>query len=489
MVSQQQEREDKFDVDLGFVVPELTDLLPEGGRIDTATHQLKNTYYDTAERDLQRSRLTLRKRVGGPDAGWHLKVPAGAARTEIHSGSRARTVPKGLSEPLLGVRRGAELAPIATIDNTRDVLRLLDAGGTLLAEVADDHVESATMGAESLLQSWREVEVELGPSGDEQLLTTIGDRLVEWGARRSPYPSKLKRALGPDAEGTGGVPAEGAPARKLHTMADVVAPYLATQVQEIVTGDLGLRLGQPVVHPTRVALRRFRSTLRVFAALFDSGQVAELEEELVWYAGLLGHVRDLDVLEERLLDQVAELPPEYVLGPVAAHIQSTLHVERTRHLKRVSEAMGSERYLALLETLERWRTTPPFTSLAADPAAGVKTFVKQAERKLYKRLGAAGGDVDALHRARKAGKRYRYAAELSEEVLGKKASKAVEAGKKLQTLLGEHQDSVVSAEYLRRQGAAAGVDAGQNGFTYGILLAREWQRAKDIRRKLTRRFG
>lgn len=481
MVSQQQEREDKFDVDLGFVVPELTDLLPEGGRIETATHQLKNTYYDTAERDLQRSRLTLRKRVGGPDAGWHLKVPAGPARTEIHSGSRARTVPKGLSEPLLGVRRGGELAPVATIDTTRDVLRLLDAGGTLLAEVADDHVESATMGSESLLQSWREVEVELGPSGNEQLLTTIGDRLVEWGARRSPYPSKLKRALGPDGEAS--------TPRAAHTMADVVAPYLVTQVQEVVNGDLGLRLGHPVVHPTRVALRRFRSTLRVFAALFDSGQVAGLEEELVWYAGLLGHVRDLDVLEERLLEQVAELPPEYVLGPVAGHIQSALHVERTRHLKRVSEAMGSERYLALLETLERWRTTPPFTSLAADPAAGVKTFVKQAERKLYKRLGAAGGDVDALHRARKAGKRYRYAAELSEEVLGKKASKAVEAGKKLQTLLGEHQDSVVSAEFLRRQGAAAGVDADQNGFTYGILLAREWQRAKDIRRKLTRRFG
>jgi CHAD domain-containing protein len=481
MVSEQQEREDKFDVDLGFVVPELADLLPEGGRIETATHQLKNSYYDTAERDLQRSRLTLRKRVGGPDAGWHLKVPAGSARTEIHSGSRGRTVPKGLSEPLLGVRRGAELAPVATIDTTRDVLRLLDAGGALLAEVADDHVESATLGAESTLQSWREVEVELGPGGDEQLLTTIGDRLVEWGARRSPYPSKLKRALGSDAEGP-------AP-RAAHTMADVVAPYLTTQVQEIVNGDLGLRLGWPVVHPTRVALRRLRSTLRVFAALFDSTQAAELEAELVWYAGLLGHVRDLDVLEERLLGQVSELPSEYVLGPVAAHIESVLHAERTRHLKRVLDAMTSERYLALLETLERWRATPPFTSLASDPAEGVKTFVKQAERKLYKRLGAAGGDVEALHRARKAGKRYRYAAELSEDVLGKKASKAVEAGKKLQTLLGEHQDSVVSAEFLRRQGAAAGVDADQNGFTYGILLAREWQRAKDIRRKLTRRFG
>ena len=109
MVSEQQEREDKFDVDLGFVVPELVDLLPEGGRLETATYALDNTYYDTLEGDLGRMRLTLRKRTGGPDAGWHLKMPAGLARTEVHSKSRARTVPKGLSKPLSGVTRGREL--------------------------------------------------------------------------------------------------------------------------------------------------------------------------------------------------------------------------------------------------------------------------------------------------------------------------------------------------------------------------------------------
>jgi CHAD domain-containing protein len=479
MVTEQLEREDKFDVDLGFVVPELTDLLPEGGRIETAIYRLDNTYYDTADQDLQRMRLTLRKRVGGPDAGWHLKLPAGLARTEIHSGSRGRTVPKALADPLFGVRRGQDLAPIATIATTREVLRLLDAAGVLMAEVADDQVESSTLGAESTLRSWREVEVELGSAGDEQLLRTIGDRLVEWGARRSSSPSKLRHALGDVA---------GSDEEDPGTVGALVKAYLATQCVEIVNGDLGLRLGRSVVHPTRVAARRLRSTLRVFAPLFDAEQAAHLEQELVWFAGLLGEVRDREVLSARLLDQLAELPPDYVLGPVAAHIESTLHEERTRHLKRVTETLRSERYLALLGTLERWRTDPPLTEAAAAPAATVKKYVKKAERKLYRRLGAAGGDVEALHRARKAGKRFRYAAELSEPVLGKKAARSVSEGKKLQELLGEHQDSVVSAAFLRSQGAAAGTDPGQNGFTYGILLADEWHRAAEIRAQLERRY-
>jgi len=482
MVSEQREREDKFDVDLGFVIPELSDLLPECGRIETGTFALDNTYYDTAEADLARMRLTLRRRVGGPDAGWHLKMPAGLARTEVHSKSRGRTVPKGLSEPLTGITRGHELVPVASLRTTRDVLRLLTEGGELLAEVADDQVESATMGAESTLGSWREVEVELGSAGTEELLTAIGDRLVEWGATRSAHASKLQRALGTE---TGDPAATPVP----ETLGDLVSAYVSTQCTEIVKGDLALRLGHSAVHPTRVALRRLRSTMRIFSDVFDAEQAAALEPELVWFAGLLGEVRDRDILSERLLGQIAELPAEFVLGPVAAHVESVLHEERNRFLRRADDAMRTERYLALLESLDGWRTTPPFTDRASLPATAAKAYVKRAERKLYRRLSKAHGEPEALHRARKAGKRFRYAAELAEPALGKKAAKLAKQGKKLQSLLGEHQDSTVSAAFLRAQGAAAGTDAEQNGFTYGILLAREWQRSTDIRRSLKKRFG
>lgn len=478
-VSEHQEREDKFHVDLGFVVPDLADLLTEGGRIENAHHSIVNTYYDTPDGDLRRSRLTLRRRVGGPDAGWHLKLPAGAARTEMHSGSRGRNVPRALAEPLRGLHQGQELVPVATVSTTRYVVRLLDADEHLQAEVADDQVESSTTGDEPTIRTWREVEVELGPAGDEELLTRIGDRLVEWGASPSPFASKLGQALGPEPD---------QPPVELHTLGDVLRAYVTAQCDALVLGDLGLRLGRPVVHPTRVAVRRLRSTMRVFARVFDEAQAAEMETELVWFAGLLGEVRDREVLLDRLLEQVAALPAEFVLGPVAAQIEATLGAERTRHLRRVATVMKGERYLALLDALHRWRTDPPLTELAAQPAATLKKFVGKAERNIYQRLATAGGDPDALHRARKAGKRFRYAAELSEPVLGKQASKAIEHGKHLQQLLGEHQDSVVSAAFLRAQGARAGADPDRNGFTYGILLAGEWQRAEGIRRQLKERF-
>ena len=481
MVREQQEREDKFHVDLGFVVPELADLLPEGGRIENATHRLVNTYYDTPDADLQRMRLTLRKRTGGPDAGWHLKLPAGNARTELHSGSRGNAVPKALADPLLGVRRGQDLLPVARLTTTRYVLQLLDDSGVLLIEVADDQVQSSTLGEESTLRSWREVEVEVGPAGDEQLLSAVGNRMVEWGASPSPFVSKLKQALGPEADEP--------PLADPDTLGGVVLAYLSAQCDAIVAGDLGLRLGRSVVHPTRVAVRRLRSTMRVFARLFDPTEASELEAELVWFAGLLGEVRDREVLIDRLLGQVHELPAEFVLGPVAAHITSVLSGERARFLERVSQEMRRERYLALLDTLHRWRTDPPFTDRASEPAVKVKKYVGKAEQKVYQRLATAGGDPEALHSARKAGKRFRYAAELSEPVLGKRASKAVEQGKHLQQLLGEHQDSVVSAAFLRTQGAAAGSSADQNGFTYGILLAREWQRVEAIRSELQEHYG
>lgn len=481
MVSEQQEREDKFHADLGFVVPELVDLLPEGGRIETATHHLVNTYYDTADGDLQRMRLTLRKRTGGPDAGWHLKLPSGDARTEIRSGSRAATVPKALGDPLLGVRRGQELLPIANLKTTRYVLQLLDADDVLLAEVADDQVQSSTMGAESTQRSWREIEVELGPAGDEALLSAVGDRLVEWGASPSPFASKLKQALGPQVDDPAALDPD--------TLGGVIGAYVSAQCDAIVAGDLGLRLGRPVVHPTRVALRRLRSTMRVFASVLDEIQAGELETELVWFAGLLGEVRDREVLTSRLLGQVQELPPEFVLGPVVAQISEVLTGEQARFLKRAMNEMRGERYLALLDTLHHWRATPPFTDRADAPAAKVKKYVGKAEQKVYRRLATAGGDPEALHRARKAGKRFRYAAELAEPVLGKHASRAVEQGKHLQQLLGEHQDSVVSAAFLRAQGAAAGTKADQNGFTYGILLAQEWQRVEAIRKELQEHYG
>jgi len=72
------EVERKFTVPPDFVVPELAmhgwAVAPE------TTVVLDATYYDTEDLRLARAHITLRRRVGGSDAGWHLKLPAGRDR-------------------------------------------------------------------------------------------------------------------------------------------------------------------------------------------------------------------------------------------------------------------------------------------------------------------------------------------------------------------------------------------------------------------------
>ncbi len=262
------------------------------------------------------------------------------------------------------------------------------------------------------------------------------------------------------------------------TLADLVGGYLTEQCTVIIDAEPKIRAGENVIHVTRVAVRRLRSTIRVFDDLFDQTKAQALEEELVWWAGLLGAVRDLDILQASLTERLAGLPPELVLGPVESTIQAEIATERKIGMDAVLAAMDSERYRKLLTTIHAWRLDPPFTEQAAVPAEEVSRYVKRAEKKVTKRLAAAVAAREAaedgdemFHRARKAGKRHRYAVEAAVPLWGKKGEKVVAERKDLQDVLGHHQDRIVQAAFLREMGSRLGVRSGQNGFTYGVLYA------------------
>lgn len=472
MTDEYLEREDKFEVTAGFSLPDVTEAAPDA-RLTSTTHELEATYYDTAESHLRRHGISLRRRTGGLDDGWHLKLPEGDDRVEIHSDSKSAGVPREFSSLLTGIRRGRKLAPVAKLSTTRQSHRLYDSSGSLLMEIADDHVNAVTMGEVAMVTEWREIEVELGPAGDSELRSLTGKLLLKAGARPSPSRSKVVTALGPLPVSE---PREG--------LAGVVDDYVQAQATAIVEGDLALRRDQNQIHPTRVAIRRLRSTLRIFDDVFETQPAEALDVELVWLAGLLGSVRDSDVQRERLSSQVEILPGELVLGPVGSDIDSTLADERDKAWKRLRSAMNGKRYAALLGLLEQWRVDPPYTDVGAKKPKAVVKFVDRAEKKLYKRLDKAteaGADDELLHQARKTGKRFRYAAELAEPVMGDKATDKVKRAKKFQDVLGEFQDSVVSVDILRRLGARASTKPGSNGFTYGVLLERELQRAEEAR--------
>jgi inorganic triphosphatase YgiF len=190
------EIEQKFDVDAGFERP------PFGGLAGVSAdapvlHHLSATYFDTADGRLAASKITLRRRTGGTDAGWHLKLPAeSGARREVQAplGPAERQVPGELAERVAEVTGGRPLAPIATLDTERTVVTLHGDDGRVRAEVADDMVTARRVPARGEPLRWREIEVEV-PSADPSLQRATAEILFAAGARPAGHGSKLARLL------------------------------------------------------------------------------------------------------------------------------------------------------------------------------------------------------------------------------------------------------------------------------------------------------
>jgi CHAD domain-containing protein len=473
------EQEDKYEVDSDWVMPQITDLVPDGGRFDQQVRQLDSTYFDTSGAGLRVFGITLRRRVGGSETGWQLKVPNGTARTELQSGSRTKTLPAALAKGVEGLLAGESLDSVAVIMTTRTAYRVLNADGELVFEIADDQVESGPPDGKSMLHSWREVEVELGPAGKKKDLKRARKLLEAAGASPSTSRTKLDRALAPTSGNRGD---GGAATVEPGTIGELVAAYLTAQCDVLASNDVGMRTGTPAVHKTRVAARRMRSTLRIFGDVVAADPAEELNAELQWYANLLGEVRDRDILSSRLTKQIAELPQEQVRGEVEAEITKTLATERADAIDRLDEAIRTSHYDHLVQLLRSWRAAPPLTEAAGQKNSAAVKYVEKAQRKADKRLRKADDDIEQLHRARKATKRARYAAELVKPADSEMKTIAREAEER-QTLLGEHQDAVVSARFLASI-SSAGDGQSNNGFTYGVLMANELHRAAEIRASL-----
>jgi CHAD domain-containing protein len=456
------EREARWDVDEDFTLPPLNDLV-SGAAVEQSTAEARSTYYDTADGDLRSRGLVLRRRDSADGTVWQLTMPHDDP-VEIRTDAAAP--PAELADMLTGMRLGKPLVEVATIRTERSSYRILDPRGKQLrAEVADDRVHASV---DHRLLAWRQVELTTA-AASSGLPRRLARRMTKAGAQPARSASSLER-VAPIADPI-------SPPRSDAERA--FTDYANQQIHAIFLGDVGLRRRHDPIHDTRVAIRRLRSTMRVFAKLLDSSKIAGLEDDLKWFAGLLGEVRDRQVQRRRFDEALAAWPPELVLGPVANRIDTDLLKEQLAARKLVAEALDSPRYLDMLATLARWRAHPPTETFAVRTLA---ERARRAERKADRRLGAAIqlGAGDALHRARKAAKRARYAAELRTP-LTKGAKRKVRRYKQIQTILGEHQDSVVAADTLRNMALRAGTTPGENGFTFGLLYAREQQAAQKAR--------
>jgi CHAD domain-containing protein len=476
------EVERKFDVGESTGSPSFAGIA-EIVRVERAPAQaLDAVYFDTPARDLASKRITLRRRTGGEDAGWHLKLPAGPdARTEVRAplgtanggedGSH-EDVPTELIDVVLAIVRDRKLGPVARITTMREVHRLCGADGVVLAEFCDDQVtalRAATPDAPAVEQRWREWELELvGPEANSELMDRLSNRLLGAGATPAGHGSKLARVLGttqngPDVSGV-----------------DPVHGAVAEQVDELLVWDRAVRAdADDAVHQMRVTTRRIRSLLQASPDSFGLADDTSILDDLRELASVLGEARDAEVLAERYRGALDGLPPELVRGLIRERLIGGAEHRYQTGLRRSLAALRSARYFRLLDALDALVAQPP--AAPADQEAA-QVAIEAAHKKVRKAAKAAKRadeqDRDnAIHRIRKRAKRLRY----TSAAIG--ATKVSDRAKAIQSLLGDHQDSVVSRAHLIQQADAAHA-AGEDTFTYGLLYQQEADLALRCRQQL-----
>ncbi|HEY3905999.1 MAG TPA: CYTH and CHAD domain-containing protein [Streptosporangiaceae bacterium] len=473
------ETEIKYELPPGLALPKLDTLASISRVRRAATEDLEAQYFDTDDLRLIHAGVTLRRRVGGHDAGWHLKTPVGPhTRREIHSPLRDGDdlqVPDELAELILVHTRGKSVRPQAVIKTQRQRLLLLGKSGNSLAELAIDDVRAHSEGGDPTARGWQEVEFEL-TGGDGELLREADQCLLLGGLTRSAQLAKFARAMG---VGTLDRPA-GQPARQAlsasSSAGDVITAYAAEQIATMKALDPAVRGDQPdAVHQMRIAVRKLRSTLRTFGKLIWRQDVRPVADELKWLGTELGGARDAEVLFGHLRSSVEALPAELVLGPVNARIQGHFAHVSAQAKETLTAALRSQRYFELLDQLDSSVEGPALTRAAGRPAAAVlpaavRRSYRRADRRMDRAQRTLGGPEQdaALHRARRAAKRTRFAAEAVGPAFGRPATRFARRLKKVQSTLGDHQDSVI-ARQVERELAIAAAQSTENAFSYGLL--------------------
>jgi inorganic triphosphatase YgiF len=388
------EVERKFEVFESTVSPSFEGL-SSIARVDRApVQQLDAIYYDTPAHDLAARRITLRRRTGGTDAGWHLKLPSGPdARTEVRvplDESNAEAVPGDLLDVVLAIVRDRPVGPVARISTRRTVDMLYGADGVAVAEFCNDEVVARAEDDEDSEQRWHEWELELAEGADRELLDRLTNRLLDAGAVAASHGSKLARVL------------EG------HDEADVAEPpadpvhrAVAEQVEQLVAWDRAVRADvYDSVHQMRVTTRKIRSLLQASEEAFGISDDAWVLDELRQLAAVLGVARDAEVLAERYERALDELPDELVRGPVRERLVDGANKRYKSGLRRSLIAMRSERYFRLLDALEGLvAAEPPPAQPGAEPVPLTIDSAYRRVRKAAKNAAQAAEEErdEALH--------------------------------------------------------------------------------------------
>lgn len=461
------------DFDITPVLDQLGDYRPRRGPAFT----MQADYYDTDELTLFRWRITLRRREGGVDQGWHLKLPVSGG----HSGDRdevrlplADHVPARLGDivsPLIGEK---PLKAQVRVETLRTPVSIVDADGRMLAEVVDDRVTVRLDGQPD--SAFREIEVEAADADDPAAIACMNhvvDCFLAAGGSLGSS-SKAASALGARAAGDCDVPVPKLPSS--HVMAvDVIRVAIASSVRALMLADVDMRRDAPdAAHAMRVAARRMRAFLHTYGDFFDAGWRERMSEELSWVASELGAIRDTEVLLARLLDHSGALGDEEStrIGDfLAARIGQRLLSARASALA----ALRSDRHQYLIEDLVDAASNPSALPMAyADYSESMPRLAAAAWHEFRNAVRELEIDTpsEKWHHARILAKRARYAMDALAPLEGKPVKRLAHALAIATELLGIHQDAHVAQETLRSLATAPGT-SGSIGLQLGRLYEYE----------------
>ena len=195
------EIERKYDADADTALPDWTGVPGVIAVSEGELRELDARYLDTSDRALAQRGFALRRRTGGPDAGWHVKGPRqGDGRVELGWPlDEDGRMPDAVAETVAQLTSD-ELVQIARIENTRTAYHLEGEGG-VIAEFVDDRVRATDL-TSGTQRVWREWEMELGQAapadeqGREAFFAAVEQAVLAAGGRPPSSGSKLARALG-----------------------------------------------------------------------------------------------------------------------------------------------------------------------------------------------------------------------------------------------------------------------------------------------------
>lgn len=475
---------------------------------------LTTEYFDTPQRRLADHGVVLRRRHGGPDAGWHLKYRTGQGKHELQVPllKTSNRMPAQMKQYVNGLSGGQELESLATVANNRRVLYAVHPQHGPVAEICLDDVVATDRRA-GLRRSWVECEVELvnGSGADpDAVFDEIEAVLFASGLKASASTAKIARALGADdhtsnvmvtdlhgepvaatAQKSGVKKQQKKIKQPQKSLQDHIRGLMASAVAEVVSADFLVRVGDPNgVHAVRVAARRVVALIDGMGPELAGKSHRKISARVAELSDRLSAARDAEVVVDMLPQRAAMVDGHMAEAELRQLIE---RAERARDSERatVVRYIGSNEHAQFLTDVESWAQSVALRSQARELSGkklatrAVKRWVQavhQADQSLN--TGPAHSTklshvVDRVHVHRKAIRNLRYGLDAVALTPGLKPKKpwrgVLDSTPQIQQELSEVMDSAVLDDWLASAGQAikrAGGDRYAVGLLHGYERAR-----------------